>query len=256
MKKLKVLDLFSGIGGFSLGLERTGGFETVAFCENAEAPRAILNKNWPNIPIFNDVERICGYALKDSVDVICGGFPCQDISSLNKKGKGLNGDRSGLWKEFHRLIKEIKPRYVIGENVTDLRSKGLTQIQKDLWSSGYDNEWYCIPASALDLPQERDRVWVIAYPASERTGEHEPRIWRQLKRENLQATIDSNTEVSRERLLDIAEKFGCEPTVQRSDYGISKRLDKLRGHMLGNAVAPQIPEAIGRSIINYELENT
>lgn len=251
MEKLRVLDLFSGIGGFSLGLERTGHFETVAFCEIDEDARKVLHKHWPGVHKFKDIRDMrpkCG-----DYDVICGGFPCQDISTLNKKGEGLNGQRSGLWTEFYRLIKEIKPKYVIGENVTALRGKGLTQILKDLWSLGYDAEGHCIPASAFNLPTPRDRIWVIAYPQGERAGLDEPRLRGYLERADLQATIDTNTEVSRERLLDISKRFGCEPTVQRGNDGLSKRLDRIRGRQIGNAVTPLIPELIGRAIAEHEL---
>ena len=162
MNKLKVLDLFSGIGGFSLGLERTGGFETVAFCEIDKHAQKVLKKHWPKVPIFEDVIELKGKDLKD-IDVICGGFPCQDISVAGKQ-KGLEGERSGLWTEFKRLIKEIKPRYAIIENVANLRSKGLNQVLKDLWEIGYASEWHLISASAVGAPHLRERIWIIAYP--------------------------------------------------------------------------------------------
>jgi DNA (cytosine-5)-methyltransferase 1 len=165
---LKVLDLFSGIGGFSLGLERTEGFETVAFCEIEPFPRSVLKTHWPDIPIYEDVTKLDAKQLKDSgieVDVICGGFPCQDISAAGK-GAGLNGKRSGLWYEFHRLIKEIKPQYAIIENVSVLRSRGLDDVLGSLAEIGYDAEWHCIPASAVGAPHQRDRIWIIAYPSN------------------------------------------------------------------------------------------
>lgn len=173
--KLKVLDLFSGIGGFSLGLERTGGFETVAFCEIDETCRKVLNKHWPEVPIVEDVEGL--YKNEDilldcfnveeictsDIDVICGGFPCQDISVAGH-GKGLEGARSGLWFEYKRLINEIKPKYAIIENVANLRSKGLITVLKDLWEIGYDSEWHIISAAGVGAVHRRERIWVIAYP--------------------------------------------------------------------------------------------
>jgi len=174
---LKVLDLFSGIGGFSLGLEATGGFETVAFCEIEPYPIAVLKKHWPTVPVYEDVKTLTKERLDAdgiSVDVICGGFPCQDIS-LAGKGARLAGERSGLWFEFHRLIKEIKPKVIIAENVSALRSIGLDQVLRSLAEIGYDAEWHCIPASAVGAPHRRDRIWIVAYPTSERwgkTGEH------------------------------------------------------------------------------------
>src|SRR5688572_6900268 len=133
--KLKVLDLFSGIGGFSLGLERTGGFETVAFCEIDPFCRRVLAKHWPEVRQYEDVRELTAQKLAADgigVDVICGGFPCQDISLANNNGTGLAGEKSGLWCEFARLIGEVRPRFVIVENVSTLRSRGLGDVLSDL----------------------------------------------------------------------------------------------------------------------------
>ena len=159
---MRVLDLFSGIGGFSLGLERAG-MTTAAFCEIDPKARLVLQKHWPDVPIFEDVTTLTAADMKGKIDVICGGFPCQDIS-LAGKGAGLAGDRSGLWFQFHRLIEEIRPSWVIIENVSALRSRGLDVILGGLAALGYDAEWHCIPASAVGAPHRRDRVWVVAYP--------------------------------------------------------------------------------------------
>jgi DNA (cytosine-5)-methyltransferase 1 len=160
---LKVLDLFSGIGGFSLGLERTGGFETVAFCEIDKKARSVLKKHWPDVPIFEDVTTLTGDQINDKIDVIAGGFPCQDISVAGK-GAGLAGARSGLWYEYCRLIKEIQPSWAIIENVSALRNRGLDAVLGSLAEIGYDAEWHCIPASAVGAPHRRDRIWIVAYP--------------------------------------------------------------------------------------------
>ena len=120
---MKVLDLFSGIGGFSLGLERTGGFETVAFCEIEDYPRKVLAKHWPNVPIYKDVRNVTGETLSRdgiAVNVITGGFPCQDISVCGHQAGLKDGTRSGLWSEIIRLADEIRPKYVIVENVSNL----------------------------------------------------------------------------------------------------------------------------------------
>jgi DNA (cytosine-5)-methyltransferase 1 len=164
--KLRLLDLFSGIGGFSLGLERSGNFETVAFCEIEPYPRAVLKKHWPNVKVYEDVKELSRERLEADglgVDAICGGFPCQDISTAGR-GAGLAGERSGLWFEFHRLIKEIKPQVAIIENVSALRSRGLDKVLRSLSEIGYDAEWHCIPASAVGAPHRRDRIWILAYP--------------------------------------------------------------------------------------------
>jgi DNA (cytosine-5)-methyltransferase 1 len=161
---VKVLDLFSGIGGFSLGLERAG-FTTVAFCEIEPFCRAVLKKHWPHVPCYEDVRTLTAERLAAdgiSVDVICGGFPCQDISFAGK-GAGIEGERSGLWSEYARLIGELRPRYVIVENVAALLGRGLDVVLGDLASIGFDAEWHCIPASAVGAPHRRDRLWLVAH---------------------------------------------------------------------------------------------
>lgn len=171
MKKLKVLDLFSGIGGFSIGLERTGGFETVAFCEIEKFPQKVLNKHWPNVPIYEDVRELTSEGLQsDGIfpDIITGGFPCQDISVAGSQ-KGISEEtRSGLWSECARLIGEIRPRYAVFENVTNLlNGNGGDWFKRVLWDIskiGYDAEWHCIPASSIGASHRRDRVWIVAYP--------------------------------------------------------------------------------------------
>jgi DNA (cytosine-5)-methyltransferase 1 len=163
--KLRLLDLFSGIGGFSLGLERSGFFETVAFCEIEPFPRCILKKHWPHVPIYEDVRILTADALRRDgivVDAICGGFPCQDIS-LAGKGAGIEGAHSGLWSEYARIIGELRPRVVIVENVSALLGRGLDRVLRDLATLGYDAEWHCIPASAVGAPHRRDRIWIVAH---------------------------------------------------------------------------------------------
>lgn len=168
-RKLRVLDLFSGIGGFSLGLERTGGFETVAFCEIEDYPRRVLAKHWPKVPCYHDVRDLTADTLaRDgiAVDVICGGFPCQDISFAGKRA-GLEGARSGLWSEYRRIVGELRPRFVIVENVPGLLNLGMGTVLGDLAALGYDAVWDCVPACAVGAPHRRDRVWIIAYPNGE-----------------------------------------------------------------------------------------
>jgi len=158
--KLKVLDLFSGIGGFSLGLERTGGFETVAFCEYEPFPRAVLAKHWPDVPCFPDVRTLKGSDIDGTVDVICGGYPCQPFSSAGKR-RGKEDDRH-LWPEFGRLVAELRPAWVIGENVAGHVSMGLDDVLSDLEGQGYACRPFIIPACAVDAPHRRDRTWVVA----------------------------------------------------------------------------------------------
>jgi DNA (cytosine-5)-methyltransferase 1 len=171
--KHKVLDLFAGIGGFSLGLERTGGFETVAFCEQDEKAKLVLNKNWPTVPVYGDIKELTFERLQaDGLipTVITGGFPCQDISAAGR-GEGIIGERSGLWSEMFRLIRDVRPAWAIIENVSVLRSKGLTLVLQNLGEIGYCAEWHCIPASAVGAPHQRDRIWIVAYPMREHSSE-------------------------------------------------------------------------------------
>jgi DNA (cytosine-5)-methyltransferase 1 len=152
------LDLFSGIGGFSLGLESTNGFETVAFCEIDQFCRKVLAKHWPGVPCFEDIRT----AKFPYADVVCGGFPCQDLSVAGKRA-GLAGERSGLYRELVRAVRVVRPRYVIVENVAALLSAGMGDVLGDLASCGYNIEHDCIPASALGAPHRRDRVFIVAH---------------------------------------------------------------------------------------------
>lgn len=157
MKKLKVLDLFSGIGGFSLGLERTGGFETVAFCEIDTFCQKVLKKHWPDVPIHNDVRSL---DYDGAVDVITGGFPCQPFSTAGKR-RGEKDDRH-LWPAMLDLIKKYRPSWVIGENVDGLISMGLDSVLSDLGGAGYGARTFVIPACAVNAPHRRNRLWIIA----------------------------------------------------------------------------------------------
>lgn len=227
--KLRVLDLFSGIGGFSLGLERTGGFETVAFCEIDAGARKVLEKNWPNVPIFHDITKLTAGELHGAIDVICGGFPCQDISWAGKRA-GLTGERSGLWFEYRRLIAAFRPRYAIIENSAALASGGLEQILQSLDEIGYDAEWSSVSACALGFPHMRRRMFIVAYPQGE---------WRQQCR---RIELPEGRHITR----DIHYRFN-QPEPPRVAHGISRRMD--RNKQLGNSVVPQIPQWIGEAIL-------
>jgi DNA (cytosine-5)-methyltransferase 1 len=252
MTKLKVLDLFSGIGGFSLGLDRAGGFETVAFCEIEPFPRKVLAKHWPEVPQYEDVTKLTGDILRRdgiSVDVITGGFPCQDISVAGKQAGIGEGTRSGLWSEIGRLIGELAPRYVIVENVAALLSGPSEQrggwfgsILGDLAECGYDAEWENIPAAAVGAPHRRERVWLIAYP-------HKVRRKRCAGKQVFQVARKS-----RELVRGFEGQF-IRPNLSPSRFcnsndGVPGRVAKLEA--LGNAVVPQIPELIGRAIMETE----
>ena len=241
MGLMRVLDLFSGIGGFSLGLERAG-MQTVAFCEIEPYPRAVLRKHWPNVPCYDDIRTLTADRLRaDGIvpNVICGGFPCQDISVAGT-GAGINEDtRSGLWSEYARLVGEIRPKFIIVENVSALLGRGLERVLGDLAQIGYDAEWHCIPASALGAPHRRDRIWIVAYPGS--TG--------------LEGQWNVSGRIEQE-LRDACDNRGWlpEPNVGRVANGVPSRSHRLK--CLGNAVVPQIPEIIGRAIMSVHNQGT
>lgn len=236
---LKVLDIFSGIGGHALGLHRAGGFETIAFCEIDPFARLVLKKHWPETPVYEDVctltrERLAADGLA-GVDVICGSFPCQDIS-LAGKGAGIDGERSGLWREQARLVRELRPRYVIIENDHGLLHRGLGRVLGDLASIGYDAEWGRVSACAMGFPHMRKRLWILAYPSGRR-GEQCGGI------EFAQGSDSAR---------NIHQRFG-KPEPIRVAHGVSRRMDRNR--VLGNAVIPQIPQMIGEAILRMEASN-
>lgn len=260
--KLKVLDLFSGIlvGGFSLGLERTGGFETVAFCEIEPFPRKVLAKHWPKVPQYEDVRTLTAERLAAdgiAVDVITGGFPCQDISVAGKQAGIGEGTRSGLWSECLRLVSEIRPEYAIFENVSNLLSgptgnpgAWFSRVLSDLASVGYDAEWENIPASAVGAPHRRERVWIVAY--SDKKRGPLPFFDR------FNALQGSGVEPKKRRQNRICFEVGAassavfgrwldKPKPDGMADGVSDWPHRLAA--CGNAVVPQIPELIGRAIL-------
>lgn len=277
MKKLRVLDLFSGIGGFSLGLERTGGFETVAFCEIEPFPRRVLAKHWPEVPQYDDVRTLTAARLAAdgiAVDVITGGFPCQDISLAGKRAGVGEGTRSGLFSEVIRLASDIRPGIIILENVSNLLSGPSEQrggwfgrVLGALASIGYDAVWDCLPAGNLGAPHERDRVWIVAYSSGSGL-------------EGLRSAFGDAAEISdagchlaRSNAEEIQRLHGIqhgwvrpvsdgmdkrpawggqqwpqtEPLLCGVDDGVPNRVGRTAA--CGNAVVPQIPELIGHAIL-------
>jgi len=250
MGKLKVLDLFSGIGGFSLGLERTGGFETVAFCEIEKFPQQVLKKHWPDVPIYEDVRNVTGRQLAAdgvTVDVITGGFPCQDISVAGKQAGITDETRSGLWSEIARLVSELRPRYVIVENVANLLSGPserpggwFGRILSDLASLGYDAEWHCIPASHVGAPHQRDRIWVIAYPSC-----------KPMEELKVVGPGSGSWEVHGQPGR-VGRKDGVAWTENKSPvlgvaHGFPDWVDRCKG--LGNCVVPAVVTLVGNAIL-------
>ena len=168
--KLKLLDLFSGIGGFSLGLESTGYFETIAFVEKDKFCQQVLKKNFKDIPIESEVRDVKGDRY--AADIVCGGFPCQPFSVAGKR-KGTDDDRY-LWDETIRIVRECKPRWFIGENVEGIiniqEGMVLRQVCDDLEKEGFEVQCVVIPASGIGAWHQRKRVWILAY--SKHNGSH------------------------------------------------------------------------------------
>jgi DNA (cytosine-5)-methyltransferase 1 len=231
---LKFGSLFSGIGGMDLGLERAG-MECLWQVEIDEFCRKVLAKHWPNVARFNDV-RECGKHNLEQVELIAGGFPCQDVS-LAGPGAGLSGERSGLWFQMFRIICELRPRYVLVENVAALLNRGAGRVLADLASVGFNAEWEALRASSFGAPHRRERVFIVAYP----------------NESNGQTGLGSESNGTRQIFSSGNQE--CVPLwLQTTDQfigmddGISHRVYEHRVGGIGNAVVPQVAEWIGRRI--------
>ena len=189
MKKLKLLDTFSGIGGFSYAAEKlVGGFETTQFIEIEPYCQKVLKKHWPNVPIHDDITTFTAEPFQ--YDVVCGGFPCQSISRAGK-GEGITEtSKSGMWFELIRTICMVRPKYFILENVSAILNNGLDIVLRDIYEAGYDAEWCCIPSSFVGACHQRDRWWLIAYPNSKQSSGTESEI--QTRRNTTFSSFTSN----------------------------------------------------------------
>ena len=290
---LRHLDLFSGLGGFSLGLEATGGFETVAFCDIEKFSRKVLKKHWPDVKQYKDIKELTYEQIKEDtlapIDIITGGYPCQPFSVAGSQ-RGEK-DKRHLWPDMFRLVKECKPTWVIGENVSGHIKLGLDTVLQDLESEGYTVRAFSISASSVGANHQRERVWIIAYSNMENTRQHGRRIESTWNTESIgsgtseetQWSTNSNqingssegatlvgesSDTNSQRLQgrrseqqlrkDETERptswdgwWEFEPDVGRVANGIPKRVDRLKG--LGNSLVPAIPFIIGQSILEEEL---
>ncbi len=258
---MRVGSLFAGIGGFDLGLERAG-FDIAWQVEIDPYCQRVLAKHWPTVQRYGDIRAI-DWSAVEPVDLLCGGFPCQDISFAGK-GAGLSGERSGLWFEYAKAIDALKPRYVLIENVAALRSRGLDQVLGSLAALGYDAEWHCIPASAVGAPHRRDRVWIAAYASC--TGRRSRGQSSSTRQEIAHRSIEMAHSTSAgsqghrtecelgqsqsEMQISRSGWWQSEPDVGRVAHGVHARVDRLRA--LGNAIVPQIAEWIGAWILLRE----
>jgi DNA (cytosine-5)-methyltransferase 1 len=255
--------LFAGIGGIDLGFERAGMVGKWQVEIDDYATR-VLTKHWPNVHRERDI-RECGSHNLERVDVIAGGFPCQDISYAGR-GAGLDGERSGLFFEAVRLVRELQPRVVVLENVAALLTRGLDRVLGTLAEIGFDAEWHCIPAAAVGAPHLRDRVFVLAYPNKQQPQDRRKQKAPTRRGERKSDVADTNEPIPSEGRIQRGWQFmraGCdqtedsrrgldgnwitEPDVGRVAHGVPRRVDRLRG--IGNAVVPQVAEWIGRRIV-------
>ena len=243
VKKLKLLSLFSGIGGLDLGLERSGSMEPAAFCEIDPYCSRVLERHWPNVRQYDDIRTVTADRLaRDgiSVNAICGGFPCQDISYAGL-GAGLSGDRSGLWFEYARLIGELGPEVVVVENVTALLARGMGEVLGTLSDLGYDAEWDTVSACSVGHSHVRSRVFIVAY--SDRFDGREglrhslARAFRTLQAGDGFASTRAR---QRARLANPSELY-------RGADGLPFGMERNRA--IGNAVAPDVAEVIGAAIL-------
>ena len=262
---MKVGSLFSGIGGVELGFERAGGFTTEWFVENEPHAQFILRKHWPNAKVYDDVTQV-NFRTVPRVDILTGGFPCQDISNAGKRA-GITGSRSSLWKHYLRAISEIRPKYALIENVSALIRRGLDVVLCDLASVGYDAEWHVVSASSVGALHRRERVFILAYPSDLREGydaggfrESDGETGRELSRSLSESSSEISTSFNvSDTCGEGLQRENCEtghvarqgwwesePDVGRVADGISLKVDRIK--RLGNAVVPQCAEIFAKAI--------
>lgn len=282
--------LFSGIGGLELGLERTGGFKTIWFCENDAYASAVLRKHWPTTPNLGDITKI-DWAGVDKPDMLTGGFPCQDIS-IAGKGKGIEkGERSGLWREYAKAIRILQPRYALIENVPILAKRGLNIVLADLAEMGYDAEWGMLSASSVGALHKRERIFIFAYSNGERSNDgvsvrkcgcvlsdkkqdgsqnkQERNEWKRGINPNTKVTFDKGSEriqrLFKKEIPEVGGFLWCkdirriEDIKERPDIPeplVCRTSDGVPAYVdrikcLGNSIVPQCAEVIGNWIIEW-----
>lgn len=269
---MRFVSLFAGIGGLDLGLERAG-MTCVGQVEWEAYPQAVLEKHWPDVPRIGDVRSFEGTEFGE-FDLLVGGYPCQPFSVAgSRKGKD---DIRHLWPEVHGIIRRVRPRYVLLENVTGHLSLGFGDVLGDLAACGYDAEWDCIPAAAVGAPHRRDRVFIVAYPSREPSdgGNHHTRervesgqatelgdgggaahvadTNQQRREEQHVATLASWARHNTRSTPKGDGQWAAEPDVGRVADGVPARVDRLKG--LGNAVVPQVAAYIGHRILKDATE--
>ena len=233
--------LFSGIGGLDLGLDRAG-FTCRWQCEIDDYCRRVLEKHWPGVPRFHDIREINTKEL-EPVDLICGGWPCQDIS-IAGAGEGLAGERSGLFYELTRIVGDLLPRYLLLENVSAITFRGLGDVLGKLASLGYCVEWHCLQAADFGAPHIRDRFFLLADSSGVGVERDRP------PREPVAPLQIAEELPRRDGPACRAAYWQTEPGMGRMVDGVADWVDRLKG--LGNAVLPQITEYFGGQIIAHD----
>lgn len=262
---MNVLDLFSGIGGFSLGLERAG-MRTVGFCEISPFCRSVLRHHWPDVPIYEDIRSLTATGL-GRIDLICGGFPCQDISAARAAtAPGIHGERSGLWFEMLRLVRECRPDWVLIENVARLRTLGADRVLGDLEEADYTPRPLVVGARDVGAPHPRARVWIVANANRIALREQPGRSsWPGGPAAIQPAQNDADAYRDGQPALSVDAEVAGSPGVHESAFPLWERqTGSISGHALadglpadmdagtaalGNAVVPLIPELLGRAIM-------
>ena len=297
---MNYIDLFSGVGGFALGAYWAGmKFDNHYFSEVEPYAVELYQKRFPDAIPLGDIREIdcekladatsreddqrepgdmdeakgCGEGIDSTIRdrrenefVITGGFPCQDISVAGK-GEGIGGSRSGLWSEYWRIIREIRPRYAIIENVSALTHRGLNVVLSNLAEIGYDAEWQDIRAEDMGAPHRRERIWIVAYPECDGRGSRRAECEGQQGRATSNGTGGEISDPTSEGLegqkparrnggqprlsTECGRWWSIEPDVGRLAHGVSNRVQRLKG--LGNAIVPQIAELLFRQISDTHL---
>jgi len=258
-----MLDLFSGIGGFAVAAQWVWGssLDIAAFCEIEEFPRKVLRKNFPGVPIEKDIKEMNGYDYRP-IDLLTGGFPCQPFSQAGKQ-KGAADDRH-LWPEMLRIIEEVTPRYILGENVPGIKNMELDNIITDLEDRGYTTEQYIIPAAAIGAPHRRDRIWILGYAASNH------KQWDRIFKKRPEVTIRGSDSLRNATHTDTGGlegsknkekkqfathrntwyKFPTQSPVCGGNDGLPNRVDRVKS--LGNAIVPQVAAVLLGGIARVE----
>ena len=250
---MRVLSLFSGIGGTDLAAQ-WAGLETVGFVEIEPFCQQVLAKHWPGVPIFSDIREVTGEHIRQQcggVDLICGGFPCQDLSRCGKR-TGITGERSGLWEHFSRLIGELRPRYAVVENVTGVLDRdggGMARVLGDLSALRYDAEWGVIFAHWVGAPYPRPRVFIVAYDACEHGHPHDLLEAGQERESPKQPRGFFSHALSAIR-RDAYPRVGREPGLARLVRRVPGAMDRVKA--LGNCCVPQQIYPLFRAIMEFE----